>query len=115
MHNSSNFKKAVFKGVEMAANLSQFWLSSDYYNKQLLQYMLFPEGLLYSKKNDGVRTPRVNGLFQAIPLLSGISEENKNGHFIKNGQKSHWVVPASLSSNFFAKDLQTFAETFILL
>jgi site-specific DNA recombinase len=61
----------------MAANLSPFWLSSDYNNKQLLQYMLFPEGVLYSKKNDGVRTPRVNGLFQAIPLLSGVRKKIK--------------------------------------
>ena len=96
MSTSSNFKKAIFKGVEMAANLSQLWISSDYTNKQLLQYVLFPEGLLYSKKNDGVRTPRVNSLFQAIPLLSRVSEENKDGRIIKNGQKSHWVVPARI-------------------
>jgi site-specific DNA recombinase len=96
MYNSSNFKKAIFKGVEMASNLSQLWLSSDYNNKQLLQYLLFPEGLLYSKENDGVRTPRVNGLFQAIPLLSRVSEENKNGRLFKNGQNSHWVVPTGI-------------------
>jgi len=58
--------------------------------------MLFPEGLLYSKKNDGVRTPRMNSLFQAIPLLSQVSEESKNGRFIKNGQKSHWVVSTGI-------------------
>jgi hypothetical protein len=55
------------------------------------------------------------GLFEnsvrGTPLLSQGSEENKNGRFIKNGQKSHWVVPASLSSNFMAKDLLSILQS----
>ena len=47
---SSNLEKAVEKGLNISENISQLWISADYYEKQKLQYMLFPEGLLYDKK-----------------------------------------------------------------
>jgi hypothetical protein len=65
-YNSSNFKKAIYTGVEMASNLTQLWVSSDYSNKQKLQYIVFPEGLLYNKKNDTVRTPQVNSVLRNV-------------------------------------------------
>src|SRR5678815_2313018 len=74
-------------------------VSSDYNNKHALQYLLFPDGLLYSKQNDTVRTPKVNALFQTIPLLARISGENKKSRFRKNGQNSHWVVPTGIPSS----------------
>jgi hypothetical protein len=36
--------------------------------KQQLQYLLFPDGLLYDKKNDTVRTNRINTLFHEIAV-----------------------------------------------
>jgi site-specific DNA recombinase len=95
-YNSSNFKKAISVGVEIASNLSQLWISSDYSNKQKLQYMLFPQGLLYNKQRDTVRTPQVNSVFSAMSLLASVSAKNKNGRLIKNDQKSHWVVPTGI-------------------
>jgi len=76
----------LLKGLEIASNLSQLWVSSDYNNKQALQYLLFPDGLLYSKQNDTVRTPKVNALFQAIPLLARIPRENKKSRFRKTAK-----------------------------
>ncbi len=96
MGDSSNLEKAIFKGLEIASNLSQLWVSSDYNNKQALQYLLFPDGLLYSRQNATVRTPKVNALFQAIPLLARIPGENKKSRFRKKGQNSHWVVPTGI-------------------
>ncbi len=75
---SSNLEKAVEKGLNIAENISQLWISSDYYEKQQLQYLLFPEGMLYDKKNDRVRTIRVNTLFREIAVQARVLAETKN-------------------------------------
>ena len=74
---SSNLEKAVEKGLNIAENISQLWVSSDYYEKQQLQYLVFPEGMLYDKKNDTVRTNRINTLFREIAIQSKVLAETK--------------------------------------
>jgi len=69
---SSNLEKTVAKGIKIAENLSQVWISSGFENKQKLQYVLFPERIMYNKETDPVRTSRVNALFAEIPILTGI-------------------------------------------
>jgi site-specific DNA recombinase len=81
---SSNLKKILEKGLEIAANLSQLWLSGDYPQKQKLQYLVFPEGMLVDKETRGVRTPAVNCLFVAIQSLSESFEKNKIGNLKKS-------------------------------
>jgi len=76
---SSNLELAVEKGLKYAQNLRQLWVLSDYHEKQRLQYLVFPEGMLYSKKNDEVLTTRINTLFGQIALLSRTSRKNKKG------------------------------------
>jgi hypothetical protein len=108
VHNSSNFKKAISIGVEIASNLNQLWVLSGYSNKQKLQYILFPEGLLYNKQNDTVRTPRVNSVFSEMSLLASVSGENKNGRLINNSQKSRWVALRVSDSNLLLDALKEF-------
>ncbi|MBM3418253.1 MAG: hypothetical protein FJY17_04950 [Bacteroidetes bacterium] len=76
---SSNLELAVEKGLKYAQNLRHLWVSLDYHEKQRLQYLVFPEGMLYSKKNDEVLTTRINTLFGQIALLSRNSGKNKKG------------------------------------
>ena len=46
---------------------------------QQLQYLLFPEGLLYDKKNDTVRTNRINTLFHEIAVNTrGLDKRKKD-------------------------------------
>ncbi len=45
---SSNLDSIVTKGIRMAENLSQLWLSADFNGKQKLQYLVFPSGIMYS-------------------------------------------------------------------
>jgi hypothetical protein len=64
--------------------------------------MVFPDGILYHKQKGVVRTPRVNSLFEAIPLLAGDSSKNKKSRFIKESasiQQSaqDWMVFAALT------------------
>ena len=82
--NSSNLEEAVSKCLNIAQNLSQAWVSAEYENKQSLQKLVFPEGILYNKQKGVVRTPRVNSLFAAIPLLAGVSEEKEKANPLKN-------------------------------
>ncbi len=85
---SSNLKLAVEKSLKIAENLSQLWLSASFEEKQQLQKLIFPHGVLYSKQKHEVRTERVNTLFAAIAEQARISSKNKNGDSIKNRQKS---------------------------
>jgi site-specific DNA recombinase len=83
-NSSSNLEKAVEKGLKIAENISQLWVSSDYYEKQQLQYLVFPEGLLYDKKNDIVRTNRINTLFREIAVNTRVSVKTKKDNSYKN-------------------------------
>ncbi len=79
----SNLKMVVEKGMAIAENLSQLWLSLDFSNKQRLQYLIFPEGILYNKKKGTVRPSKVNSIFAEIQPLVKDTEDNKKGNFKK--------------------------------
>ena len=81
---SSNLKKSVKKGLEIAQNISQMWASGDFYDKQKLQYLLFPEGMLYDKENGTVRTTKVNCFFKQIAIETRVSEETKKGNLLQD-------------------------------
>lgn len=93
---SSNLEMAVKKGISISKKAFKLWVSSDYSDKQRLQYLIYPDGILYDKENNTVRTPRVNSLFAAIPYLAFISEENKNGQSVQIGQNSCLVAPTGI-------------------
>ena len=80
----SNLKKAIEKGLKISENISQMWVSGDFYDKQKLQYLLFPEGMQYDKENDLVRTTRINSLFSEIALLAGDTRETKKGNLLQD-------------------------------
>ena len=102
---SSNLEKIIDKGMSIAENISKMWLSGGFEEKQKLQSLIFPEGILYDKQKDAVRTVRLNSLFAAIPQLTSILGGNKKSYPVKNGSKSPLVVLSSQSSNFLILDL----------
>ncbi len=81
---SSNLEKAVNKGLSIAQNISETWHSSDYAMKQTLQYLIFPNGIMYNKKNDAVRTSKTNTLFSLIPYLTGLTGNNKKSNLLQD-------------------------------
>ena len=81
---SSNLKKSVEKGLEIAQNIRQIWVSGDFYDKQKLQFMLFPEGMLYDKENDAVRTTKVNCFFQQVAVETRVSDEMQKGNLLQD-------------------------------
>jgi len=106
---SSNLEKAVIKGLDIVENISETWCSSDYSMKQTLQYLIFPEGILYNKKTDTVRTTRINSLFHSIYYLARISAENKKGNLLKDYPFGSNVVLPVQFSNLFLQDLNRLA------
>jgi site-specific DNA recombinase len=92
LFDSSNLESVVKKVVDIASNPLQ--VPSDYDDKQRLQYLIFPEGIWYNKKERVVRTPRVNSVFACIIDATRISTENKKGYFSQSSHNFHLVVPA---------------------
>ena len=74
---SSNITIAIEKGLQIAENISQLWITSDYNYKQQLQFLVFPDGMAYDKKNKSVRTSRINTIFSQIVEQSRVLEETK--------------------------------------
>ena len=89
----SNLEKLVEKRMELTGNLSKTWALSGFDGKRKLQTLVFPEGILYNKQKDLVRTPRIHSLFAPIPSLSAALKGNKKGHLLENGLNAHWVAP----------------------
>jgi site-specific DNA recombinase len=55
------------------------WLSADYFTKQQIQFLIFPEGISYNKQTDGCRTRRVNTVFAYIAYLKQVFTKEKSG------------------------------------
>ena len=79
----SNLEKVVEKCLEIAQNISHTWVTASFDNKQRLQQLVFPEGILYNKEKNRVRTLKVNSLFGSIPTLTSDTEEIKKGNIEK--------------------------------
>jgi site-specific DNA recombinase len=87
----SNLEKAVEKCLLIAQNISGAWVGADYTAKQRLQSLVFPDGILYSKKKGAVRTERVHTLFSEIEPPVSVTAKNKKGNPTKDCLKYHPV------------------------
>ncbi|RTL53186.1 MAG: hypothetical protein EKK39_04975 [Sphingobacteriales bacterium] len=47
---SLNLEKAIEKGLKIAKNINQMWITAKYLEKKKLQYLIFPDGMVYDKK-----------------------------------------------------------------
>lgn len=77
--NSSNLENDAEMVLEISENLNKTWCSSEYHEKRRLQNMLFPEGMVYDKQNDTVRTEKYNPLFLWITHQQQDTSQNKTG------------------------------------
>ena len=89
---SSNLEKMIDRGLEIAENISDNWVSGSFDYKKRLQNMIFPEGILYNKQIDAVRTPKTNSFLAIIPLLTGGSREKIKARSVMSGHNSVQVV-----------------------
>ena len=65
--------------LQYAKNMNEMWVSSSYQEKVRLQNLIFPEGLVYSKKNDECRTPRIDTTFLQMLIQAQALGQKKIG------------------------------------
>ena len=82
--NGANLEKAIEKCLILAQNISSAWLLLSFDNKRRLQSLVFPEGILYNKKNGAVRTTRINTIFSEIEPLARVLGGKEKGNSMKN-------------------------------
>ena len=73
----SNLENIVDGAIEFATKFKPLWDLGDYWQKQKLQFMLFPDGIFYDKKYDTVRTARVNSVYGYFVELAKVSAKKK--------------------------------------
>jgi hypothetical protein len=73
----SNLDDGVGTAIKFTLELPLKWVSADYNTRKRIQYLLFPEGIRYSKKTDECRTPRINTLFSYIVYYQQIISNKK--------------------------------------
>jgi site-specific DNA recombinase len=75
----SNPDEAIKDALLLSSKLPVIWGSSDIGKKEKLQKLVFPEGIIYDRKNVAFRTPKVNFVFGRIADLSGNTGTNERG------------------------------------
>lgn len=75
----SNPEEAIEQALLLSCKLPIVWSSSDTGMKEKLQKLIFPDGIVYDRKNESFRTPKVNTVFSRIAHLSGNPPENEKG------------------------------------
>ena len=82
----SNSSSDVDTVVEMCCNLGLLWKNSSLQVCQKLQNLVFPDGILWDKRNGGYRTIRT---YKALELIAEISRRYQN--------KNEGVLPSSVA------------------
>ena len=81
----SNVDAYIDFSLDLSVKLQKMWHLSDFQAKEKLQYLVFPEGIFYDRKNATYRTERTNVVFE---LIYSFTEEIKNN---KKGQTSDFT------------------------
>lgn len=92
----SNPAKFIDHSLEICVNLSDLWLSSEYYEKIKLQDLAFPGGILFDRKNDDYRTLEVNAILELTHSFTSNFRENKNGQTRNFSDLPAWVAPTGI-------------------
>ena len=90
---SSNLEICIDKAIKLSSKLNAAWDSADYLEKQKLQYLIFPDGMYYNKKNNECRTIRVNSIFVVIADISRLSVGYKRKNPDDESGLFVWVEP----------------------
>ncbi len=79
--------------MDFCGNLRKVWGLLPYKDKQLLQNLIFPEGIIYNKRTGQCRTTKINSVFLYISQLMRDVAKIKMGESKLIFDIPHWVVP----------------------
>ena len=71
----SNLKKSIEEALLFSTKLATVWASSPVRTKEKLQNLLFPKGIIYSKKNEAFRTKKVNSCFSLFADAASLLDQ----------------------------------------
>ncbi|WP_430412343.1 recombinase family protein [Kordia sp.] len=91
---SSNLENYIDNSIDLLCNLHNIWRLGNYNEKQKFQKLMFPEGIVYDRKNDRVRTNKVNSILELTRSLSISLDHKKSGQKNKNVNLSAPVTSA---------------------
>lgn len=74
---SSNLDKCLELVMKFCRNPLLLWNNGKIGEKTILQNLLFPNGIVYNRENDQVRTSRINSIFALIPELAKVLKGKK--------------------------------------
>ncbi len=92
----SNLEEYIDFAIEASSKLATAWDLGDYRQRQELQFLIFPKGVLYNRKNDECRTEEVDEIFGYFASLNSILREKKNGNCNENLQFPPLVVSTGI-------------------
>ena len=107
----ASIRNCIKMSTSLAPDLDQAWLLGATRIKQLLQKIMFPAVVEYDNKQHTYRTKKVNSLFDLFKSISTCYERKDERQQCRPSSYSDWVDPASLSSNYFIKDLMLIVES----
>ena len=76
----------------MIANLALLWENGTYRNRQTIQIFAFPDGMVYNRKLDTVRTEKVNYIVSISSKMTAIMSQKEKGRGHQFGASSRWVA-----------------------
>ena len=99
---NSNLEKGLKLVVKYCQNPLLWWENASIGQRMIFQNILFPEGIIYDRKNDRFQTPRTNTYFEPIPRLTDELRGKKNGDSINFD-----AIPACVTSSGFKPETST--------
>lgn len=75
--NLSNMKKYIDESIVMSCKLGSLWCNSNFLERQKLQNLVYPNGILFEKENDDYRTENENEVFASFRRFTAIYDEKK--------------------------------------
>ncbi|MCB9195528.1 MAG: recombinase family protein [Flavobacteriales bacterium] len=91
---SSNLEKCLDLVMKFCEKPLKWWRSAHIGERTLMQNIIFPDGIIYNRENEGVRTSRINAVFAPIPELVKVLKGIKKGETINFDDFSSRVTPA---------------------
>ena len=81
-NNLSNSKNPIDKLMLTCSDIARLWQDSDLETQRKVQFLVFPEGILWDKKNKQYRTLKCNDFFE---IMSRFTDSYKK---VREGEKS---------------------------
>ena len=97
----SNPGKFMKKAIEISSKLATMWDLGNFKQRERLQKLVFPTGIIYDRKINAVRTENIHPLFATMITLSEYYRGKKNVINDRNDRLSHLVARAGIEPTTF--------------